>query len=165
MDWLKQIAPTLATAIAGPLAGLAYSAIAKVLGIAPDQAKQMLDENKLTADQIAQVKMAEIELKKMEEQLGLNFAQLNTADRKSARDMQIATKSYTPTILAAIVIGGFAAITAMKVMGVAVASDPIISDLLTTLRDGVILVLSFYFGSSSGSQAKDAMIYNSTPSK
>ena len=62
-----------------------------------------------------------------------------------------------------LIIGGFGTVTALKVMGFAVAADPTIQDLLTTLRDGVILVLSFYFGSSSGSQAKDQLLHQSTP--
>jgi hypothetical protein len=37
MDWLKQIAPTIATALGGPLAGMAVSAISKAIGV--DEAK------------------------------------------------------------------------------------------------------------------------------
>jgi hypothetical protein len=32
MDWLKQIAPTIATALGGPLASMAVSAISKAIG-------------------------------------------------------------------------------------------------------------------------------------
>ena len=67
MSWLEGIAPTIATAIGGPLGGLAYEAISKVLGISQDDAKKMLDDGKMSADQISQVKIAEIELKKTEE--------------------------------------------------------------------------------------------------
>ncbi len=37
MDWLKQIAPTIATAMGGPLAGMAVSAISKAIGVDPDK--------------------------------------------------------------------------------------------------------------------------------
>ena len=56
MDWLKQIAPTIATALGGPLAGMAVSAISKAVGVEPDQVQDMIANNKLSADQIAQVK-------------------------------------------------------------------------------------------------------------
>ncbi len=32
MEWLKQIAPTIATALGGPLAGMAVSAVSKAIG-------------------------------------------------------------------------------------------------------------------------------------
>jgi hypothetical protein len=35
MDWLKTIAPTIATALGGPLAGLAIEAVSKAIGIDP----------------------------------------------------------------------------------------------------------------------------------
>ena len=37
MDWLKQIAPTIATAMGGPLAGMAVSAISKAIGVEPEK--------------------------------------------------------------------------------------------------------------------------------
>jgi hypothetical protein len=40
----------------------------------------------------------------------------------------------------------------------------LIARVLGTLDGALMLVLSFYFGSSSGSQAKDTMLHNSTPS-
>ncbi len=42
MDWLKQIAPTIATALGGPLAGLAVSAIAKAVGVEEDKVNESL---------------------------------------------------------------------------------------------------------------------------
>jgi hypothetical protein len=163
MEWLKAIAPTIFTAISGPLGGLAYEAISKVFNISADDAKDLLESGKMTSDQIAQVKVAEIQLKQTEETLGLNFEQLMVNDRTSARSMEVATKSNIPPILAAFIVGGFLIITAMKVGGAPIASDPMINDLFTTLRDGVIMVLSYYFGSSSGSQRKDELLYKSTP--
>jgi len=68
MDWLKQIAPTIATALGGPLAGMAVSAISKAVGVEPDQVQDMIANNKLSAEQIAQVKLAEIELQKQAHQ-------------------------------------------------------------------------------------------------
>ena len=165
MSWLAQIAPTIATALGGPLAGLAVEAVSKAIGVSPEDTQALLYNGKLTADQIGQIKLAEIALKSQAQNLGLDFEKLAVADRSSARDMQVATKSYTPSILAGVVIGGFAVITLMKVLGVPVAADPTIQDLLTTLRDGVILVLSFYFGSSSGSQAKDDLLHKSIPTQ
>jgi hypothetical protein len=165
MEWLKMIAPTIATAIGGPFGTMAYGLIAHELGITTDEAQKTIEAGKLTADQIASVQLAEVAIKAKAQELKLDFEQLATADRKSARDMQTATKSYTPAVLSAVVIGGFIAITTAKVMGYAVASDPMIQDLLTTLRDGVILILAFYFGSSSNDQHTTELLHHSTPTK
>lgn len=163
MDWLSTIAPTLATCLGGPLAGMAVTAVSKALGIAPEEVQNVISSGKLDATQVAALQMAELELKKQAQSMNLDFAKLIAEDKKSARDMQIATESLLPSILAVLIIGGFGIVTALKVMGYAVAADPTVQDLLTTLRDGVILVLSFYFGSSSGSQAKDQLLHQSTP--
>lgn len=165
MEWLKSIAPTVATALGGPLAGMAVSAVAKALNIEPEAVQNVISSNKLTAEQVSAIQLAELELKKQAQSMNLDFAKLGAEDKKSARDMQIATHSWLPSILSILVIGGFGAITAAKVLGYSVASDPTVQDLLTTLRDGVILVLSFYFGSSSGSQIKDQLLHQSTPTQ
>jgi len=90
MSWLEQVAPTIATALGGPLAGLAVTAISKVIGVSEDAVQKTIESGKLSADQIAQLKIAEIEFQKQTQELGLNFEKLATDDRKSARDLQTA---------------------------------------------------------------------------
>jgi len=46
MDWLKQIAPTIATALGGPLAGMAVSAISKAIGVDPEKVGDLISSNK-----------------------------------------------------------------------------------------------------------------------
>jgi len=157
-----QLAPTIATALGGPLAGLAVTALAKVFGVPENQVQSMIESGKLSADQLAQVKVAEIELQKQAQALGLNFEQLATEDRKSARDMQMATKSSIPAILAAAVTAGFFSILYALMMGYAKESNPLMI-MLGSLGTAWTGVISFYFGSSAGSQHKDEMLYNSTP--
>jgi len=101
MDWLKQIAPTIATAMGGPLMGMAVSAVSKAIGVEPDKVQDLISSGKLTSEQIAQIKIAEIDLQKQANELGLNFEALAVDDRKSARDMQVATRSWIPPLLAA----------------------------------------------------------------
>lgn len=165
MSWLETIAPTIATAIGGPLGGLAYEAVSKILGISQDDAKKMLDDGKMSADQIAQVKIAEIELKKTEEQLGLNFEALAVDDRKSAREMQTEVKSPLVPTLAIIIVVSFIGITIGTLMGYSHIESAMAGTLIGYLSAKAEQVVSFYFGSSNGSQAKDQMIYNSTPTQ
>ena len=159
MSWLEQIAPTIATAIGGPLGGIAYEVISKVMGVSQDDAKQMLETGKLSSDQIAQVKQAEIELKKTEETRGLDFAQLTVEDRKSARDMQAATKSWIPGFLAVFITAGFFGILLAMMYGQVQKGNEIMI-MLGSLGTAWAGVVSFYFGSSASSQNKDATIHN-----
>lgn len=156
MDWLKTIAPTIATALGGPLAGMAIEAISSAIGIDPKDVKQTIAEGKLSADQIASIKTAEIELKARAQELGLDFAKLAVEDRKSARDMQVATRSLVPPLLAILVIAAWGFVQYFLMTNVI---DPsmreLVARVLGTLDGAVIMILSFYFGSSSGSQAKD----------
>jgi len=162
MNWLSQIAPTIATALGGPLGGIAYEAIAKVMGISQDDAKKMLDDGKLTADQIASVQQAEIALKAKAQELGLDFEQLAVTDRKSARDMQANTHSFIPPALAILVTIGFFGILYGLMTEQFKTSDALLL-MLGSLGTAWTGVIAFYFGSSAGSQAKDQMLHQSIP--
>ena len=164
MNWLAQIAPTIASAVGGPLGGLAYETISKVMGIGQDDAKKMLDEGKLSGDQIASLQQAEIALKAKAQELGLDFEKLAVEDRKSARDMQVATKSRLPPTLAILVTFGFFGILASLMLGYATKSDELMI-MLGSLSTAWTGIMGFYFGSSVGSQNKDKLLYNSTPLK
>jgi len=164
MDWLKQIAPTIATCLGGPLAGLAVTAISKALGVDEDKVQDTIDQGKLNADQIASLKQAEIDLQKSAQELGLNFEQLAVQDRASARDLQKETKSVVPPLLSVLVTIGFFGILIGLMSGKIVTSDALML-MLGSLGTAWTGIIAFYFGSSASSQAKDAMIHNSTPIK
>ena len=165
MDWLKQIAPTIATAMGGPLAGMAVSAISKAIGVDPDKVGDLISNNKLSAEQIAQVKIAEIELQKQAQELGLNFEKLEVEDRKSARSMQAATRSIVPPLLAAIITIGFFSILIMMMIGKVDGNNPTILMMLGSLSTAWTGIVAYYFGSSAGSQAKTDLLSKAGPVK
>ena len=165
MNWLTQIAPTIATCLGGPLAGLAVTALSKLFGVAPDQVQSMINDNKLSADQIAAVKQEEIRFKEQTQALGLNFEQLAVEDRKSARDMQTTTQSIIPPLLSILVTFGFFGILAYLMVTPADTANTPLMIMLGSLGTAWTGIIAFYFGSSAGSQKKDAMLYNSTPAK
>ena len=158
MEWRKQIAPTIATALGGPLAGMAVSAISKAIGVEPEKVGDLISNNKLTAEQIAQVKIAEIELQKQANELGLNFEKLAVDDRKSAREMQATTRSIVPPVLAAIVTFGFFGIMVMMLLGKVDSNNPAILMMLGSLGTAWTGIIAYYFGSSAGSQAKTDLL-------
>ena len=164
MDWLKTIAPTIATALGGPLAGLAIEAVSKAIGIDPKDVQSTISEGKLSADQIMLLKQAEIAMAARAQEMGLDFAKLNVEDRKSARDMQVATKSYLPPTLAIGVTLGFFGILGGLMYG-QIQHAPQIDIMLGSLGTAWTGIIAFYFGSSAGSQAKDDLLHQSTPTK
>ena len=166
MDWLKSLAPTLATALGGPLAGMAVEAISKAIGVDPSEVQNVISSGKMTADQIASIQQAELTLKARAQEMGLDFEKLAVADRTSARQMQISTQSFIPPALSIMIVLAWASVQFFLLTHVIEPSmRELIARVLGTLDGALMLVLSFYFGSSSGSQAKDAMLHNSTPTQ
>jgi len=162
MDWLKTIAPTIATALGGPLAGLAVDAISKAVGIDPKDVQATIDQGKLSADQIMLLKQAEVQMAARAQEMGLDFAKLSNDDRKSARDMQVATKSWIPSALSIGVTLGFFGILFGLMYG-KIEHAPQIDIMLGSLATAWTGIIAFYFGSSAGSQAKDNLLHKSTP--
>jgi len=162
MNWITSIAPTIATCLAGPLGGMAIELLSKHLNIDPKDVQDTINNGKLTADQIASVQAAELAIKAKAQEMSLDFEQLATQDKKSARDMQMTVKSWIPPILAiGITIGFFGIMVGM--MSGHVQSSEALMILLGSLGTAWTGVISFYFGSSASSQAKDQLIHQSTP--
>ena len=162
MEWLAQIAPSIATALGGPLAGLAVTAISKALGIDEKDVQTTIESGKLTADQLTSLKQAELELQKQAQSLGLDFEKLATEDRKSARDLQASTKSIVPPILALVVTVGFFGILFALMMDYAKKSDELMI-MLGSLGTAWTGIIGFYFGSSAHSEKQSEMLHQSTP--
>ena len=162
MSWLEQVAPTIATALGGPLAGLAVTAISKAIGISEDDVEKTMNAGKMSADQITQLKLAELEFQKQANELGLNFEKLAVDDRASARNMQVATKSWIPGALALGITIGFFSILLYMMTGNVTPSNELLV-MLGSLGTAWTGVVGYYFGSSSSSQHKDELLFNSVP--
>jgi hypothetical protein len=159
MEWLKSVAPTIASALGGPLAGLAVEAVSKAIGIDPKDVQSTIESGKLTSDQIGQIKLAEIEMAARAQELGLDFEKLSVEDRKSARDMQSSTKSIIPSVLALSITVGFFGILVGLMTEQFKTSDALMM-MLGSLGTAWTGIIAFYFGSSAGSQAKDQLLRN-----
>ena len=162
MGILEQIAPTIATCLLGPAGGLAVTAISKALGVSEDDVEKTMNAGKMSADQITQLKLAELEFQKQANELGLNFEKLAVDDRKSARGMQIATKSWIPGALALGITFGFFGIL-IYMMAYAITPSNELLVMLGSLGTAWTGVVGYYFGSSASNSRKDEMLYNSVP--
>ena len=163
---LSSVAPTLATALGGPLAGLAVKSLSKALLGAEDFSEEAVMDAIATAspEQLAAVKKIDADFKVQMKSLDIDLERISVDDRKSARDMQKETRDWIPRALAVSVTAGFFAILIyMLVYGLPTSGNEALLLLLGALQTAWGGIIAFYFGSSSGSQKKDAMIYNSTP--
>lgn len=170
LDTLKTLAPTVAAALGGPLAGAAVSAIGSALGIsAPTQANiaKLFQDGQLTSDNLAEIRKLELQFQNDEKERGFRYAELEYKDRDSARSMAVATHSVTPSVLTWLIV---IVVMLAEVMFLFNKLPPgadaiIVGRVLGTLDSALIMVLSFWFGSNSSSQHKTALLAAANPIK
>lgn len=164
MDWistLKTLAPTVASALGGPLAGAAVTALGSVFGVSDatqDKIADVIRNGQMTGEQVAQIRALELQFQNDEKERGFRYSELEFQDTKSARDMQTQTKSRVPAILATVITTGFFGILIFLIMNTEYKPTEPLLILLGSLSTGWTVVVGFYFGSSHGSQQKDAVI-------
>lgn len=161
---LRTAAPMLGAAIGGPFGAMAGKLAAAALG-KPDASMEELPELMAgaTPEQIAALKKVEADFKVRMAELGYANAEKLTAlavdDRKSARDMQSATRSRIPGALAVGIVVAWAVVQWFLLNNVIEQSmRELVARVLGTLDGALMLVLSFYFGSSASSQNKTELM-------
>lgn len=157
-DLLKTIAPGLATAVAGPLGGMAVKAIADKLGVA-DTVEAVTAA--IQADPQAAQKLSEISLKEFE---------LHNANTDSARDMnakiqESASASWLAKNTAYVLDVGIVSATIFLawfafMKGVPDANKELVYMALGSLITMSGTILNFHRGSSQGSKDKGNEIQN-----
>ena len=161
MEWLANIAPTLATALGGPLAGLAVEAVGSAMGwtdTTKEKVQDLLQAGTLNGEQLTAVKRAELDLQAREQELGFKFEELVFKDRDSARTREAAVKDNTNRILAYVVVGSFIAMVASVLLGTAKVDGVLAGTLVGYLSAKAEQVLAYYFGSTKGSADKTALL-------
>ena len=159
-EWLLKLAPTVASALGGPLVGLATAALANAIGVDESKVNDIIQSGNLTGEQIAAIKVAELELKKQESINGFKFAELEVRDRESARAMQIATKSYTPEILSWLIVAATLGLEGWVLLYGLPSDAPelVVGRILGTLDTAFTGVLAYWLGSTVSAKIKDATI-------
>ncbi len=154
------VAPSIATALGGPLAGLAVGAIGKIFGL--DSATEEQVANAIAGaspDDLLKLKQAEIEFQQRMAELDVDLVRISAGDRDSARQRQIQVKDRTLPFLAIMVtLGFFGVLTFMMLKDVPTSSKDVLNIMLGSLGTAWIQVMSYYFGSSQGSHNKDVLL-------
>ncbi len=159
-ELLKSLAPTLASALLGPLGGVAVASIGKIFGIdgaTTESISKMFTEGKLTTEHLAELKKLELEYLNDEKERGFRYSELVFKDVASARNMQIASKSYVPAILTYLITLGFFGILGFMMSSYYNSSEPLLV-MLGSLGTAWTACVSYWFGSSSGSAQKTALL-------
>jgi len=163
-DWksmVGSIAPTIATALGGPLAGMATKALSGALLGKEDGSEKEISEALLSGNPDNLLKLKELEQSfatRMKE-LDIDLEKIASEDRNSARQREVALKDNAPKILAGVIVTGFFAILAtISCVELPEASRQPINLLLGALMTMLTQVGNYYFGSSAGSSRKNEMM-------
>jgi hypothetical protein len=150
---LKNVAPVLATAVAGPAGGAAVGWLANKLGV-PDATVEGITEA-LTGNPELTMKLKELDLE---------YAKMDAKDRDSARQAYAAVatsehatkldKAVVPVLALGTVALAFLFIGMLIFIDVAPDQQQMIIFALGFITSSAGQVLSFYFGSSQGSKDK-----------
>ena len=141
------IAPTLGTALGGPLGGTAAAAIAKVLGCNQDEKSIERALQQATPEQLTEIKKAELDFEAKLAELEVDIFELETADTQDAR--RAFANDWTPRIFGLLSLAGFLSyIFLVTVQPPDANSDTIVSLVLGYLGGLVSGISSFYFGAS-----------------
>lgn len=162
-DILAGLAPTLASAILGPLGGVAVAALGKIFGIenatTADLTKAFQD-GRMTPDQLTAIKQLEMKYQNDEKERGFKFAELEYKNQDSARQMQMATHSKMPAVLTVMVTIGFFGILSLLFFHPELKGNEIVMMMVGQLSAVWAGCVAFYTGTTFGSANKNAMLAN-----
>ena len=161
-DWeavVRTIAPTIATALGGPLAGLGVKAISEAVFGHQDGTEEeiSLAVQGATPEILAAIKAKDQEFKMTMEKLGIDLLKLDYEDAASARKRQMAVQDITPDALAYLLLTSFiGALMTLFWVTVPVGNEKLIYTMLGSLGTLTIAAMAYFHGSSRGSAKKDA---------
>lgn len=161
IDIIRTVAPTIATALGGPLAGMATRAVAGVLLGDEDASFEAVEAaiNEAGGNDLLKLKELEYDFKLQMQQAGVKLERIAADDRDSARDRQVKMKDWTPTILGVIIMFGFFAMLAYVVKyGLPQEGGEVVLIMIGGLATMTTQVGNYFFGSSTGSKNKDRVI-------
>lgn len=157
LSLVRTVAPSIATAVGGPLAGMATRAISEALLGRPDATEDELVEaaKNATPEQLLALKQAEQDFIVRMKKLEIDIQRIDAADRGDAREREVKTADLTPRFLAgAVTIGFFGVLSWLIANGVPANGGEAMLVMLGTLGTAWGAIISYYFGSSAGSREK-----------
>jgi hypothetical protein len=147
------LAPTIGTALGGPVGGIAANVLAEVLGVEPTPTKIEQAINTATPEQLVELKKAEQEFEIQMKELDVDVFALEVQDKQDARSKF--NKDWTARIMGIATLGGFLGyIFLVTLQPPEQNSEALINLVLGYLGGLASAVISFYFGASNTSNDK-----------
>jgi hypothetical protein len=142
------VAPTLGTALGGPMAGMAGNMIAEVLGVPNNPKAIEKGIAEATPEQMLELKKAEQAFEIQMKELDVDVFKLETEDKQDARSKF--SKDWTARIMGIATVGGFLGyIFLVTLQPPEQNSEALINLVLGYLGGLASAVISFYFGASN----------------
>ena len=142
------VAPTIGTALGGPMGNMAANMVADVLGCDPAPKKIVKAMESATPEQLVELKKMDTEFDIKMKELDVDLFALETADIQNARGMF--SKDWTARIIGITVVGGFMGyIFLVTIMPPEQNSEALINLVLGYLGGLASAIISFYFGASN----------------
>ena len=163
LDTLKTLAPTVATALGGPLAGAAVAAIGDALGVSgatQETIGKLFKDGQITSEQLAEIRKLEIQYQNEEKERGFKYAELEFKSVDSARAMQTATQSKMPAVLTVLITLGFFLVLGLLFFRPELKGNEIVMVMVGQLSAVWGGCITFYFGTTFGSQGKNVLLAN-----
>lgn len=162
LSFLKAVVPTIASALGGPLAGVAAGFIADKFGVSDKtiaNVSDVIQKATQSPETLLELKRIDAELSKYFAALDVDIFKLEVADRADARNREIQLKDIIPKLLAVVIITGFFSVLAwIIVKGLPPENENAFMFLLGSLATMTQSVMSYYFGSTKGSADKTAVM-------
>lgn len=162
VEVLKAVVPTIGQAIGGPLGGIVATKLSTVLLGKPDATSEELSKAIMSASQDQLVKIKEVEddflvdMKKLD----VDLAAIHAGDRDSARNREEVVRDWTPRFIAVLtILSFFSYIGLVTFYPFEQKPNMEFVNLAIGWIGGVATsVVSYYFGSSSGSEQKSVLM-------
>lgn len=173
-DWkrlIAGIAPTIATALGGPLAGTAVGAIAAAFGLGAGATeadvaaavKSAAASGSLTGEQVVALKQADLAFQQRMRELDIDVLKINQAadeavlrDVQDARARQVATRDWMPQVIFFLMLAAELGLLWLFIRG-NLPTDEYTRALITTafgaVNSGFVGAVAYFIGSSRGSKA------------
>ena len=105
LNIVSAVAPTLGTALNGPLGGMATGVISKVLGVNNDEKTIEQALANASPEQLLEIKKAEKDFEVKMKELDVNLFDIETKDKQDARTKF--SKDWTARIIGIAMVAGF----------------------------------------------------------
>ena len=168
--WFQAIvkfAPMVAESLGGPLAGLGMSAIKEALNLPADSTEKDIEKaiERATPADFIRLKEANNKFLATMKELDIKADQLAYEDIDSARSRQMAMKDNTPAILTGVALTFFFALSASVLYNLDIVQEnqAFVMFLFGAASGWVTQGMSYFLGSSKGSQRKTDILANGKP--